>query len=93
MLRVVALDVVLFLLPFGAYALWLMLTRRTVRNPDDWQVRTITWLALAGAALVLVVILIFIHFDTGTKGGTYVPPHIENGVIVPGQIIPPAPAP
>jgi hypothetical protein len=90
MLRIVALDVVLFLLPFAAYALWLAVTRRTLRNPDDWQIRTITWLALAGAALVVVVIVVFIHFDPSPPGGTYVPPHIENGVIVPGHIDPPA---
>lgn len=88
MLRLVAVDIVLFLLPFAAYALWLLVNRRSVRNPDDWQVKTITWLALAGAALVIGVILVFIHFDTSPPGGTYIPPHMENGVIVPGQIVP-----
>ena len=92
MVRFVLLDAIFFLAPFAAYALWLMVTRRTLRNPDDWTVKTIAWLALAGAALMLAVIVIFIHLDSGAPGGVYIPSHIENGVLVPGQIQP-APAP
>jgi hypothetical protein len=88
MVRFVVLDAIFFLLPFAAYALWLLVTRRTIRNAEDWQVRTIAWLALAGAALMIAVVLVFIHFDSGPPGGTYIPPHLENGVIVPGQIVP-----
>ncbi len=91
MVRFVLLDAIFFLLPFGAYALWLLVTRRTMRNAEDWQARTIVWLALAGAALMLAIILYFIHFDSGPPGGVYVPPHIENGVIVPGHIEPESP--
>lgn len=88
MVRFVLLDALFFLLPFAAYALWLLLTRRTVRNAEDWQIKTITWLALAGAALMVTVILIFIHYDSSPPGGTYVPAHIENGQIVPGYFEP-----
>jgi hypothetical protein len=92
MVRFVAFDLIFFLLPFGAYALWLFATRRTVRNPDDWQVKTLAWLLLAGAVLFLGVIVYFIHFDTEPPGGKYVPAHMENGEIVPGHIeLPDAP--
>lgn len=95
MVRFVAFDAVLFLLPFAAYALWLIFTRRTLRQADDWTVKVIAYLALAGAILTIVALVVFIHLDTAPPGGTYVPAHIENGVIVPGQIVaPPAdPAP
>jgi len=93
MARFVAFDVVFFLLPFAAYALWLMVTRRTVRNADDWQVRTLGFLALSGALLMVVALVAFVHFDAEAPGGSYVPAHIENGVIVPGHIDRPAATP
>ena len=86
MLRIVALDALFFLMPFAAYALWLVVTRRTMRNPDDWQVKTIAWLALAGAVLMVAVLVVFIHFDPIPPGGTYVPPSFEDGVLIPGHI-------
>ena len=88
MVRFVLLDAIFFLAPFAAYALWLLVTRRTVRNAEDWQIKTIAWLALAGAGLMIAVVLFFIHFDSSPPGGVYVPPHMENGVIVPGHFEP-----
>ena len=39
-------DAVFFLLPFVAYGLWLMATRRSASaGSPDWQVRTIAYLA------------------------------------------------
>ena len=93
MVRFVAFDAIFFLLPFAAYALWLIVTRRTLRNADDWTVKTIAYLALAGAVLLIGAIVFFVHYDRDPPGGTYVPAHIENGVIVPGHIDPPAAAP
>lgn len=88
MARFVLFDLLLFLLPFAAYALWLILTRRTLRNADDWTVKTIAVLALVGAVITIIALVVFVHLDTAPPGGTYVPAHIENGVIVPGQIVP-----
>lgn len=67
----------------------MVITRRTLTNVADWQVRTIAYLALAGAILVVVVLVAFIHFDTDAPGGVYVPAHSENGKIVPGHFEPP----
>jgi heme A synthase len=88
MLRIVALDAIFFLTPFAAYALWLLFTRRTVRNPDDWTVKTIAWLALVGAVFMIGILVIFVHLDPVPPGGTYVPPSFEDGVIVPGHTEP-----
>ena len=86
MFRIVALDALFFLMPFAAYALWLVVTRRTVSDPGDWTVKTIAWLALAGAILMVTVLVVFIHLDPSPPGGTYVPPSFENGVLTPGHI-------
>jgi hypothetical protein len=88
MLRFVAFDAVLFLLPFVAYALWLVVTRRTLTNVADWQVKTIGYLALAGAVLVILILVVFVHLDTDAPGGVYVPAHLEDGRIVPGHFEP-----
>jgi len=88
MARFVAFDALLFLLPFAAYAVWLVVTRGSLRNVEDWQARTIAILAIAGAGLLLAALVTFTSFRTIPPGGTYVPAHIENGKIVPGHIDP-----
>jgi len=65
MARVVAFNVIFFMLPFGIYAAWLLATRGTVGSANDWPFRTIAFLAIGGAALMIAAILVFIHFDTG----------------------------
>jgi hypothetical protein len=93
MLRFVAFDAIFFLLPFAAYALWLVVTRRTLTNASDWEVRTIGYLALAGAVLMVIVLVAFVHLDADQPGGVYVPARLENGKIVPGHFAPRPPQP
>jgi hypothetical protein len=88
MFRIVALDALFFLTPFAAYALWLLVTRRTMRDPNDWTVKTIAWLALAGAVFMIAILVVFVHLEPIPPGGTYVPPSFEDGVIIPGHIEP-----
>jgi hypothetical protein len=91
MARFIAFDAVFFLLPFAAYGLWLLVTRRTVGGVAEWEVRTVTILSLAGALLMLAAVVFFIQYDRDPPGGTYIPAHMENGEIVPGHIgAPPA---
>jgi cytochrome c biogenesis factor len=86
--RYLVLDALAFLLPFAAYAVWLMVTRGSLRNVEDWQARTIAVLAIAGAALLLVALVTFTSYRVIPPGGTYTPAHMENGKIVPGHIDP-----
>ena len=63
-----------------------MATRGSLTNIADWQARTIAWLAVGGALLVLASILFFVHFHGEPVGGKYVPAYIgEDGLIVPGH--------
>lgn len=54
-----------------------------------WRDAPWLWLAIAGIGLMAVVMLIgaFIH-DTA-PALRYVPPHIENGKVVPGELVRP----
>ena len=90
MVRFVTFDAVLFLVPFAVYAAFLTLTRGSLRNAEDWQIRTIAYLAIVGAGLLLAALALFTSYRTIAPGGRYVPPHIENGKIVPGHVDPDA---
>jgi hypothetical protein len=85
MARFLAFDAIFFLLPFAAYALWLVATRGSLSNIADWQARTIAALALGGAVLLIGAIVVFTHFTGAPPSGKYVPAHIEDGIIVPGH--------
>ena len=63
--RVIAFNALFFLLPFGIYGAWLLATRGSLGSASDWPIRTIAYLAIGGAVLMVVAILAFIHFDTG----------------------------
>ncbi|MEX0852012.1 MAG: DUF6111 family protein [Bauldia sp.] len=93
MARFVAFDAILFLLPFAAYAAFLTLTRGSLRNAEDWQIKTIAYLAIAGAGLLIVALVVFISYSGTPPDGIFVPAHIENGKIVPGRIDPGPAAP
>ncbi len=46
------------------------------------------WLILAGAgvSLAMLTLLALVLFEDGSSpGGTYIPPHIEDGKLIPGQ--------
>ena len=85
MARLIAFDAVFFLLPFAIYALWLLATRQSVSQVADWPLRTIAYLAIGGAVLMIGAVLVFISFSSGGPGSKYVPAKMENGVIVPGH--------
>jgi hypothetical protein len=75
----------LFLSPFAAYAVYLILRARYPLAIDHWtggRVSILTILGLAAAVLGLV----FTNLLAPRGHGTYVPAHVENGVLVPGRI-------
>jgi hypothetical protein len=75
----------LFLTPFAAYAIYLVLRARWPLEVEHWtgvRVSVLTLLGLAAAVAGLVAVNAF-----APRGqGVYVPAHEENGVLVPGHI-------
>ena len=85
MIRPVATEIVLFLMPFVLYGVFLWATKAGVMQPDSWPLSRIAWLLMAALALVVGSFIYFAHFSGAPPGSTYVPAHIENGKFVPGQ--------
>jgi hypothetical protein len=93
--RVIVFNALFFLLPFGIYAAYLFATRGTLGSAQDWPMRTIAWLAIGGAVLMVVAILAFIHFDTGPTNAcdeavaaAGLPPDTPcRSVYVPAQVV------
>jgi len=85
MVRLVAFNVIFFLLPFGIYACWMLATRGTVGGASDWPIRTITWLAIGGGVLLMVALVAFTQFDGGAVGSKYVPAQVIDGLLGPAH--------
>jgi hypothetical protein len=76
-------EVLLFLVPFTAFAIYLVARRRNPLRWAHWH-KEVSWLVIAGLAFVVVSLLAtFVLSDR--KQGAFVPAHMENGRLVPGQ--------
>ncbi len=86
MLRIFLFYVLPFLLPFiGFFAYRFLVTRgQALLDETPWFVLTVLGLALAIGTLVTVALT-----GGGEIDADYLPPRIEDGLIVPGEIRPP----
>jgi hypothetical protein len=83
MIRAIFGEALVFLLPFAAFALFLVLRRRNPFKPAAWSDAT-AWLIIAGLVGV-VIALIITGLTSERQTGAFVPPHLEDGRLVPGQ--------
>jgi len=85
MLRVLFEPALLFLSPFIAYVIFLLLKRRAPFSLAHWTPRSFSSLGFAGLVIAVVGMLI-LGVLAPRHSGAYVPAHIENGTLVPGRI-------
>ena len=104
MLRVFLTIVLPLVLPTVLYLVWVRLAHWLPGGSSEgsqqesergetmrWSALPWLWLATAGAVLLaLMLFVVTVHFGS-PQPGTYVPPHVENGQIVPGHIEPKRP--
>ena len=88
MIRPVLTELAIFLIPFVAYALFLIATRSGVFVQSSWPAKLVAKLVLGSLLLVVISFILLAHFAGAPPGSTYVPAHIENGKFVPGTEIP-----
>lgn len=83
MTRAFLQGLVLFLLPFVLFGAYLMIRRRNALAWSSWSDQSF-WLAIAGLVMVILS-LIATGLLSERQTGAFVPTHIENGRVVPGQ--------
>jgi hypothetical protein len=86
MVRPVLTELVLFLTPFGLYALFLWATKRGgVLDAANWPMPRVLWLVVASFLMVIVGFILLSEMGGSPPHSTYTPAHIEDGKLVPGQ--------
>lgn len=83
MTRAVLQELVLFLLPFVAFAIYLILRRRNPLVWSHWSDQSV-WLAISGLVIVIVS-LVAGGLLAERQTGAFEPTHIEDGRVVPGR--------
>ena len=77
------------LLPLLAYMLWMTLMRRRAVKAGEERPRfrdgPVYWMVMSTLG-VAVLCFFFLAVGIDDEKGEYVPPHMENGVMVPGKI-------
>ena len=97
MLRILFSYVVPLIVPTVIYFLWqAYLKRRTSKaqsESGEAARRTIpwTWLAATGVGLLAVTLIALALVDGYPPGGVYQAPHLEDGRVVPGRVVPDQP--
>ena len=82
MIRSLIEEMGLFLVPFAAFAVLLIVTRRNLLHLDTWS-RSSSWLAIAGLVLVFASFL-YAGLEPRPMSG-FEPTHLDGGRIVPGR--------
>jgi len=86
MIRPIFTELALFLAPFVAYALFLLVTRNAVTERSAWPPKTLATLAIVSLILVIGSFVYLAHFSGAPPGSTYEPAHMENGKFVPERM-------
>jgi hypothetical protein len=84
MIRPILTEIGIFLLPFAAYAIFLIVTRSGVLVSSSWPAHLVAKLVLGSLLLVVISFILLAQFSGAPPDSTYVPAHIENGRLIPG---------
>ncbi len=87
MLRIVLINILLFVLPFLIYAAF-MIWVKGVAPSAVTRTAPILLLLLAGFVCLFVGIAALVEFSGGERDGMYRPPVIQDGVIQDGVVNP-----
>jgi hypothetical protein len=84
MIRPVLTEIGIFLIPFAAYAAYLIATRSGLLAASSWPMHLVARLVLGSLLLVIVSLVLLAQFSGAPPNSTYIPAHIENGKLVDG---------
>ena len=84
MIRPVLTEIGIFLIPFAAYAIFLVATRSGVFVSSSWPAHLVAKLVLGSLLLVIISFVMLAQFSGAPPNSTYIPAHIEDGKLVDG---------
>ena len=84
MIRPVLTEIGIFLIPFAAYAIFLIATRSGVLVSSSWPAHLVAKLVLGSLLLVVISFVFLAQFSGAPPDSTYIPAHIEDGKLVHG---------
>ena len=87
MIRPVMTEFAIFVAPFVAYALYLLVTKSGVLDRSSWPPKVLASLAIVAMVLMIGSFVILAHFSGEPPGGTYEPARIEDGKFIPGRVV------
>ena len=83
MIRVIVINLVLFLTPF--FIVWVWTQFISASQPSDKMRKRYAAAALIGLALVVASLLSYRVSTGNAPSGNYIAPYLEDGKIVPGR--------
>jgi hypothetical protein len=83
MIRPIATEIGLFLIPFVVYAAFLLATRAGILRPNAWTLSRLAGLVIASLILMVGSFVALVQFGRPPSGSIYVPAHVEDGKFVP----------
>jgi hypothetical protein len=85
MIRPLLTEIGIFLIPFAAYALFVIASRRGLLDRSSWPLSVVAKLVIGSLLLVILSLSLLAHFSGAPPGSAYTPAHVENGKFIPGQ--------
>jgi len=90
MLRTALFHIALLLAPAVLFMIYLIVARKVRLSKSDTakMLRDLPWPWLLGIGIALMAAsLVVLSMSSGDdRGGTYVPPHMEDGKVVPAKV-------
>ena len=86
MIRLIATELVLFLVPFAAYAIFVWATHEGFVDPVAWSAQRLAWLTIVALVLIASSFFLIAEFAGAPPSAAYVPAHLDNGRLVPGTM-------
>ena len=86
MIRIVLVNILLVFFPALLYFSYVYLRRREKPDEEILSDAPIFWLLAVGVALVIASLVIFGKWEGDPPGKRYVPPRIQDGVVIPGHV-------
>ncbi|QCK88323.1 hypothetical protein E8L99_22445 [Phreatobacter aquaticus] len=89
----IAINLLLFILPFVLYVGWLHLKEQSPFLKEHWERRPVVWLGLVGILLGGGYFLYHVAYQVRDPNVIYIPARVENGVFQPARMEPRSRAP